>query len=107
MTEAAVRRIVIAQVALVAALGAVLGCAAAPVEAVAGDSSPSTLQPALSGVSCVSSSYCVAVGSQMNSSQPPTVDVPLAMVWNGTHLRETAVPLPKGQAEGQLDSVSF
>ena len=28
------------------------------------------------------------------------------MIWNGTHLRETAVPLPKGQAEGQLDSVS-
>jgi hypothetical protein len=103
MTEAAVRRIVIA---LLTALGAVLGCSVAPAGVVAGGTSPGRLQPALSGVSCVPSSYCVAVGARTDSAESPPVDVPLAMIGNGSRWHETAVPQPKGRAEGRLDSVS-
>src|ERR1700722_15325947 len=87
LTEAAVRRIV---VALLAALGTVLGCGAAPAGAVAGSASPGSLQPALGGVSCVSASSCVAVGARTDSAESPVVDVPLAMIWNGARWRETA-----------------
>ncbi len=100
------RRGAIAALPVLAALGAVLGCSGAPAGAVAAGISPGTLQSALSGVSCVSSSYCVAVGSAGHSANPGPDTVPLAMIWNGTQLRETAVPLPKGWPLGQLDSVS-
>jgi len=102
-----VRRTSIALLPLLAALGAVLGGCAAPVGAAAVSGAPAgTLQPALSGVSCVSASFCAAVGVRADSVESPPVDVPLALSWNGTSWRETAVPLPRGQADGTLDGVS-
>jgi hypothetical protein len=68
--------------------------------------SASTLLLQFNGVACVSATFCAGVGAQGNSAQPAKGNVPLAMIWTGTRWRETAVPLPKGWAEGQLDSVS-
>ncbi len=104
MREAAVRRIVIALLPLLATLGVVLGSPAAPVDA--GTSAASTLLRQLDGVSCVSATFCAAVGAAGDGADWPVGNVPLAMIWNGTRWRETAVPLPKGWTEGQLTSVS-
>jgi hypothetical protein len=58
----------------------------------------------LSGVSCVSATFCEAVGYTQASGAAP--DLPLAMVWNGSSWSTQTVPLPAGQTGGALSSVS-
>lgn len=98
---------------LAAALSAVLAFAVSPAGAASAaalaspaPASASTLLLYLTGVSCVTATFCAGVGAQGDSAHPAKGNVPLAMVWTGTRWRKTPVPLPKGWAEGQLDSVS-
>jgi hypothetical protein len=56
----------------------------------------------LKGVSCTSSSNCIAIGY----SQISGVAVPLAMQWNGTKWSLQSVPLPEKALEGFLYGVS-
>lgn len=99
------RRIVIALLAALAAIGTILGGSAAPVKADVSAGS-STLMRGLSGVSCVSATFCMAVGNLGDRAHPARGDVPLAMAWNGARWRQFATPLPNPWPEGQLDSVS-
>ncbi len=103
-----VRKIVIAGLAAVAALSGAIGPASAASADAAAPGNPASVTPAaaaaaapaqaLSGVSCVSARYCVAVGSGPSG--------PLALLWNGATWRKTAVPLPAGSSQGYLLSVS-
>ncbi len=61
-----------------------------------------SLQPLLSGVSCVSARACTAVGS----SETTTATVTLAERWNGTKWSIQRTPNPKGAARSELDGVS-
>jgi hypothetical protein len=119
------RRVIIAGLALLTALGAVLGCSASPHKAAtvgpentatatrasatataSTNTSTSTLMLGLNGVSCVSATFCAAVGSQGDRAHLSRGDVPLTMIWDGARWRKTATPLPGGWPEGELDSVS-
>ena len=58
----------------------------------------------LNGVSCVSATFCEAVGfTQVSGSSP---NLPLAMVWNGSSWSTQSVPLPAGQVGGRLNGVT-
>ena len=57
----------------------------------------------LSGVSCVSAKFCIAVGSGSTRSGHA---VTLAVRWNGSHLTALAVPTPPKAIETDLDGVS-
>jgi hypothetical protein len=57
----------------------------------------------LQGVSCLSVTWCVAVGDSQTPSGPPQ-DV--ATVWNGTRWTPTAVPIPAGAKFATLTGVS-
>jgi len=59
---------------------------------------------ALNGVSCVSATFCEAVGYTQASNVSP--ELPLAMVWNGSSWSTQVVPLPSGQTGGRLSGVS-
>ncbi len=85
------RTIVIAGLIAVAAISIPLSSTSAATAATAPSES-------LSGVSCVSATYCMAVGSGPSG--------PLALLWNGATWRKTAVPLPAGSTAGFLSSVS-
>jgi hypothetical protein len=105
------RKFIVAGLALLTTLGAVLAVvlssAAGPVRAsTTASASASTLMLQFNGVSCVSATFCAAVGEEGNSAHPSRGNVPLAMIWNGARWRETAAPLPKGWPEGQLGGVS-
>jgi hypothetical protein len=119
------RKIMLAGLALLTALGAVLAvvlgssagpvkaATAAPVNAVAATrvsaaatARASTLMLQFNGVSCVSATFCAGVGEEGDSAHLARGDVPLTMIWNGARWRETATPLPKGWPEGQLGGVS-
>ncbi len=111
-------RKIITVLATLAALATILG-AAAPANAANAANAPdaanaanansatsSTLLLGLNGVSCVSATFCAAVGSQGDSAHLSRGDVPLTMIWNGARWRKTATPLPTGWPEGELFSVS-
>ncbi len=108
------RKMMIAVLGALAAVAAVLGPPAAPVNAaaVAGSaatgtaSAPGALLLALNGVSCVSAKFCAAVGTQGHGAGLSQGDVPLTMIWNGKRWLKTAAPLPANVRLGQLDSVS-
>jgi hypothetical protein len=57
----------------------------------------------LSGVSCTSSTACIAVGGFVNSSGS---DLPLGEKWNGTTWSAQEPPLPTGARGGGLSGVS-
>ncbi|MGH2854256.1 MAG: hypothetical protein ACRDLF_08715 [Solirubrobacteraceae bacterium] len=57
----------------------------------------------LNGVSCTSSTECIAVGSFVNSSN---TEVPLAEKWNGTSWSSQEPPTPTGAKSSPLDGVS-
>ena len=59
---------------------------------------PSTSDDTLTSVSCVGSSFCLAVGG--------TSSVPVAETWNGTAWSVVPVALPSGITGGVLSSVS-
>ena len=59
---------------------------------------PSTTDDTLTSVSCVGSSFCLAVGG--------TSTVPVAETWNGTAWSVVPVALPSGITGGVLSSVS-
>jgi hypothetical protein len=54
------------------------------------------MESRLLGVSCTSSTACIAVGYYKNSSE---VVVPLAERWNGTEWKVQSTPNPAGAAE--------
>lgn len=58
---------------------------------------------ALRGVSCTSSTACVAVGGYVNSSG---AEVTLAETWNGTEWAVQPTPNPTGSTLSRLESVS-
>ena len=58
----------------------------------------------LRGVACISAKSCLAVGSYNNSSH--TATLPTAESWNGTKWSVVTVPVPSGQADAVLASVS-
>lgn len=60
------------------------------------------LQDTLAGVSCVSASFCVAVGEISTSS----VILPLALVWNGHAWTRQLVPTNRGSIVSLLGAVS-
>ncbi len=102
-----VRKIVIAGLAAVAAMSGAIGPAGAAAVTAASVTAASVTAAsvvaaapaeALSGVSCVSARYCMAVGSDASG--------PLALLWNGATWRKTAMPLPGGSSTGLLLSVS-
>jgi hypothetical protein len=111
-----VRKLIIAGLAVLmtvgVALAGVLGSAGSPVKAAttamrvspATTASRSTFLRGLTGVSCVSANFCVAVGAQAASERARSV--PIATIWNGSRWGATATPLPKGWFEGGLGSVS-
>jgi hypothetical protein len=112
------RKIIIAWLAmlttLAAVLAAVLGSASGPVNAatiVTTKAAPasavtaaSTSSAGLTEVSCVAADFCMGVGSGSAADHGPTD--PIAMVWNGSRWRSTAVSLPKGWRAGALEDVS-
>jgi hypothetical protein len=53
------------------------------------------------GVSCASSTSCMAVGRRQSSTDGPT-----AARWNGTSWSLLSVPKPTGTSDGQLNAVS-
>jgi len=58
----------------------------------------------LNSVSCVSTTFCEAVGyTQATNSSP---DLPLAMVWNGSSWSTQPVPIQAGQTSQRLEGVS-
>jgi hypothetical protein len=61
------------------------------------------LAGSLGGVSCTSSSACMAAGSYETSSTGP---LPMAEKWNGTEWSAEALPDPKEAVEGQVGGVS-
>jgi hypothetical protein len=66
-------------------------------------SSPSgVLGSSLSGVSCVSSRFCTAIGSYRDSSSSG----PLAAAWRGSSWTVTSLAIPSGRDGGQLSGVS-
>lgn len=62
------------------------------------------LNDSLGGVSCVSASFCEAVGYYRVTGSTPSV--PVALVWNGSTWANQIVPLPSGQTSEVLDGVS-
>lgn len=58
----------------------------------------------LEGVSCWSSSGCIAVGT--NSVEAPASSQAIAMIWNGTEWKAQTVPNPVGGTLTELHSVS-
>jgi hypothetical protein len=118
------RKLLPALAVLMAALSAVVACAASPAGAVspaaaapagagvaaagaagaagagAASTSASALLLELNGVSCVSRTFCAAVGIEGNSDLPAKGNVPLAMIWTGTRWRQTSVPMLKGEQQG-------
>ena len=64
---------------------------------------PTTPNGSFNTVSCISTTSCEAVGSNVNK-QGATVT--LAAVWNGTDWARQATPEPSGTIDGQLSSVS-
>jgi hypothetical protein len=64
---------------------------------------PANFQNKLSGVSCTSSTHCVAVGSQRTSTGQPKT---LAMTWNGTTWTTQTTPNPSGSTMAELTGVS-
>lgn len=61
-----------------------------------------TPKPILAGISCASTSACVAVGSYKAFG----VRVPMAMHWNGTSWSLAYPPRPEGAGEARLEAVS-
>jgi hypothetical protein len=60
--------------------------------------------PGLNGVSCVSASFCEAVGT---SDEPPSSsNTGLAEMWNGSTWSQQSMPSPAGAASVQLTAVS-
>jgi hypothetical protein len=55
------------------------------------------------GTSCVSESFCVAVGYRLNEENE---FVTLAELWNGTHWKTMSTPDPEGSGQPSLESVS-
>lgn len=117
------RKAVTAGLAMLAALGTVLGCSsaglnAAPVGPVTAASvtvtamnaalaaPASTLMLQFNGISCLSAEFCAAVGAQGDTAHLARGNVPLAMIWTGTRWRRTAVPLAQGFPQGELFSIS-
>jgi hypothetical protein len=110
------RKIIIAGLAMLmtlgSVLGAVLGSASSPAKAATtairvsatATAAGSTFLRELTGVSCVSANFCVAVGDQAVSERARYV--PIATIWNGARWGATATPLPKGWPGGELLSVS-
>jgi hypothetical protein len=104
------RKIIIAGLAILTTLGAVLAVVlsspSGPADATTASTSASTSRPVvdLAAVSCVSASFCMAVGGQAASVEAAAA--PLALIWNGAHWRRTAVNLPNGWLSGSLLSVS-
>ena len=94
---------------IIVAAGAVLA-AAMGVPAVASSAAAGTAEPATSpehplfAVSCVSSRYCVAVGS--DEAADDGHGGPLAETWNGRAWAVVAVKLPTGALGGALFGVS-
>jgi hypothetical protein len=63
---------------------------------------PSALNEELNGVSCVSTTDCLAAGFAMSSF----VDSPIVVKWNGRSWAMTVPPMPAGGADGELAGVS-
>jgi hypothetical protein len=62
-----------------------------------------TTDAQLSSVSCVSTTRCLAVGTNLQNNQ----NTPFADTWNGTQWTLVSAPsIPAGATEAQLDSVS-
>lgn len=57
----------------------------------------------LLGVSCASTTWCVAVGGKLDGSGQP---IPLAQVWKGGRWSVQATPEPAGSTDSTLDGVS-
>ncbi len=55
------------------------------------------------GVSCSSSTACVAVGNYQSSAG---VDLPLSETWSGTEWKVRSTPTPEGAKKGVLEGVS-
>ena len=111
------RKLLAGLAVLTAALCAIVGCAASPAGAgspasgaaavaPAAATSASTLLLQLNGVSCVSRTFCAAVGAEGNSALPAKGNAPLAMIWTGTRWRRTSVPKLKGWQQAALYGVS-
>jgi hypothetical protein len=105
------RKLLAGLVVLAAALSAVVACAASPAGAVspasaAAPASASTLLLQLNGVSCVSRTFCAAVGAEGNSALPAKGNVPLGLIWTGTRWRHVSVPMLKSWQQGVLFGVS-
>jgi hypothetical protein len=104
------RKIIIAGLVMLTALGAVLaamlGSPASPASATTASMRSSTSPHVvdLADVSCVSANFCMAVGSQ--EAKFGAAPAPIAMIWNGAQWLRTAVKLPEGWRAGELDYVS-
>lgn len=66
---------------------------------------PGTVRDFLNGVSCTSSTHCVAVGSQSSTSGGSTFST-LAMTWNGTTWATQSTPNPTGALSANINAVS-
>jgi hypothetical protein len=96
------RKLAIAVMTVLAAFASVLLGSGA----VQASNAPATITHLdLSGVSCASATFCAAVGERDETGSPSNV-LPLAEIWNGARWRRTAVSIPKGWSQGDLDSVS-
>ena len=60
----------------------------------------------LSGVSCRSASWCVAVGSVPDTAYPGAIQRPLIELWDGVHWLAEAAPDPVGARQAALAAVS-
>lgn len=89
-------------VTVLAMFASVLVMPAASADAV--NAAPNAVSTSLAGVSCASATFCAAVGSR--EVGPSGGLTPVAMIWNGSSWRNTAVSLPKGWPLGSLDGVS-
>lgn len=93
-------------VALVAIASVVAAgpAAVAKATAKAGSAKVSVAENPLSGVSCVSARYCVAVGQ--NSAADKGNGAPIAETWNGARWTRAALPQPTGSAGGSLEGIA-
>ena len=60
----------------------------------------------LNAVSCQGAKSCLVVGDYYTSTSRNAASHPLALSYNGTSLKPTTLPLPKGTTEAALSSVS-
>jgi hypothetical protein len=60
----------------------------------------------LLAVSCKGAKSCLVVGDYYTSTSQNAPNHPLALIYNGTSLKTSAIPLPKGTTEASLTGVS-